>query len=144
MTEAFIPLEDSEGFPFFEKMVSQGEYKDRVDLREVPLETCIEFHGRHPDSYYFMQVIGPESARQVKVWFKGRAPAAVAPIECIVAVDYSKVDWKQEKEGAGWEKGVMQVELIYHMPHFYYEDKKLRIDPQMRGEPYTEIRVLLP
>ena len=48
------------------------EKPERVDLREIPIGTVIEFFGEHQDSKYLMVLVQNESERQVKIWLKGR------------------------------------------------------------------------
>ena len=105
----------------------------RIDLRELPLDAVLQFRGIHPDAAYICKVVGPESSRQIKIWYKGRGGCAVTSIDTIGSWDDY---WK--KHG-----GIMEVDAQYMIPYFEYDrDRNLRLNfGEGRIESYTQILV---
>ena len=105
----------------------------RIDLRELPLDTVLQFHGIHSDATYICKVVGPESSRQIKIWYKGRDGCAVTSIDTIGSWDD---DWKKQE-------GIMKVYAQYMIPYFEYDrDRNLRLNfGEGRIESYTQILV---
>ena len=132
---------DYEDSPERIDLLEEGvETPQRLDLRTVPLDTVVIFYGLHPDSKYVAKVIGPESERRIKIWFKGNVPAAIGSIEDIFS-------WESKLEFKTRAIGVMEVGKNYYLPHFYYrlgKPNQLIIDPLPRTEPYTKIFVKKP
>ncbi|MBW2990195.1 hypothetical protein KY348_00650 [Candidatus Woesearchaeota archaeon] len=118
------------------------ETPDRVELKELPLGTVVQFYGLHPDSKYICLIAGTEEHKQIKVWLKGRGNGAVGDLEAITSVDY-----RAPREKAV-EEGVMEIRKNYFMPTFEYdENDNLTLrggGANSRFEPYTKIFVLKP
>ncbi|MBI4143440.1 hypothetical protein HY487_00995 [Candidatus Woesearchaeota archaeon] len=130
----FVPFQEF-GAPVID--TEKAEMLARVDLRELPLETVIEFHGRHPVSIYTAKLTTDEEGRRlIKIWLNRRASCAIGPIDSVISC---------EAPGIGVERGVMQVGQLYLMPTFRYLERELRLDfGDTRVEPYTKIYVQRP
>lgn len=139
MVEEYTPFEPSEGLaPEFD--VSKAEEVERVDLREVPLETLLRFHGNHTDSWYIVQVTGSEQDRKAKIWHKARANAAIAPIDSILT--YADIS---ELTAGHVERGIMEVGKNYILPNFGYDSEGVTLKTDRpRSEGYTKILVQEP
>lgn len=84
-----------------------------------------------------MVLVQNESERQVKIWLKGRGNGAIGDIGNIVSIDYD--NW------TGIEKGVLQLDRNYSLPHFSYDrNDNVTIREPMRTEPYTQIFIKRP
>ena len=86
----------------------------RLELLILRPGTIIQFHGMHPDSIYLMEIIGPEKRKRVKIWHKGKSPAAITDISNIVSMDFPKEIL---------ERGVMKVGKNYRIPTFEHDPK---------------------
>ncbi|MBI2542014.1 hypothetical protein HYV80_04860 [Candidatus Woesearchaeota archaeon] len=117
-----------------------AETPDRADLKELPLETVIQFYGYHPASRYTAKLTQDEAGRRViKIWFAHNLPCAIGPIENIRS--------SEGLTGEGLERGVMQIGKNYDLPTFAYhgkEFKELGLSLDWRCEPYTKIYVQRP
>lgn len=142
MKTNFVPCYDGEKAPTYLSTSGNDESQKRIELAKVPIGTVIEFKGQHPDSEYICKIVGSENERKIKIWFKGRNPCALAPIEDIVSFQFPISE-------TNLEKGVMEVGKSYVLPHFYYDydtpqGTKLNIDPVVRTEPYTKLFIKSP
>ena len=128
----FVPCYDGEQSPPIISNDINAEQPTRIDLKELSLGDVIEFHGIHPDSYYFCKIIEEVGEKKIKIWFKGRYPGAIAPLE-----DIGSVYWKDGKFVE--DKSAMELNRPYCIPHFYYKGDELFIDPSLRMEQFTAI-----
>ena len=133
LTKKLTPLNDSLPSPERIDEAEGIETPTRADLRELPLDTIIQFYGIHPDSVYICQLTGTDTERKIKIWFKGRANCAIGSIDTMIAM----------KGAAGFdgaERGIMEVGKNYVLPHFYYDEHRhLTLNYQVRTEVYTKI-----
>lgn len=132
----FTPIPEFERSPKRIDGVEGVETPKRVDLKELPLGTIVQFYGVHPDSKYITLLTGPETDRQVKIWLKGRGNGVVVSIDLIVS-EHLPTGVK--------ETGIMEVGKTYFLPEFYYDDRdNVTIGGMARFESYTKIFVKRP
>ena len=112
MIETII-IGDDEKSPERIDSLPDTETPTRVELSELPVETIVQFYGLHPDSKYICKIVGSETEKKIKIWFKGNNPCAIAPLERMVSID--------NKNGET-EYGVIEVDKGYILPHFYYRN----------------------
>ncbi len=137
-----------------------AETPDRIDLRDLPLDTLIEFHGVHPVSRYLvqltditrMQEIGarlqksmqlPESqsGKYIKVWWLNHTESncAVGPLDGLA--------WFEDSPE---ERYLMAIGKSYTIPYFTYREGEagsleLKLSfAEARFEAYTKIFVQRP
>ena len=121
----------------------------RVDLREIPLESVIEFWGVHTISIYLCKVTeaAPED-RKIKIWFNRLANCAVGSIDSILSIDLKK-NQPGADEATFVERAVMEVGKLYMMPTFDHPWHDGRYSTVLnhsasRGEGYTRILLQMP
>jgi hypothetical protein len=129
----FVPFPDCDT-P--EINLETAEIPDRIDLKELSLETIIRFYGLHPASRYTAKLTQDEAGRRViKIWFAHNSPCAIGPIESVRSE--KPFDWNIER-------GVMEIGSNYVLPTFVYHGKELKCSGDPRWEPYTKIYVQRP
>ena len=120
----------------------------RVNLREVPLESVIEFYGVHPASRYRCRIIGAGGEREIKIWFSHLANCAIGSIDSIISMDLKKFQPGAE-EATFMERAVMEIGKLYMMPHFEHRQQDGRHSIALnystrRGEGYSRILLQVP
>ena len=129
----FVPLQEFEKSPERIDELEGVETPNRVDLKELPLGSVIQFYGVHHDSKYITLLCGPESDRQIKIWLKGRGNGAIGSIDCLFSQDFlvrPRIS----------QLGILEVGKNYCLPHFYFDkEDNVSVAQQFRTEPYTKI-----
>ena len=134
----FAPLQEFEESPGRIDGVEGVETPSRVDLRELPLGTIIEFFGSHPDSKYITLLCGSESHRQIKIWQKGKGNGAIASIDCLFSRDFENLSLEPQL-------GFLEIGKNYFLPDFHYDqDGQVFVQQVPRTEPYTRIFIKRP
>ena len=135
MTTTFKPIVPFEIAP--DRIDQESVEKPyRINLRELPFGTIIEFFGVHLDSKYICLLAGTESDRQIKIWLKGRGNGAIGSIDNLASIDFGL---RTSREG------VLEVGKNYGLPEFYYDrDDNITISECVRTESYTAIFVKKP
>jgi len=126
------------GAPLIDR--EKAETPHRVDLRGLPLDTIVEFHGKHPVSRYIAKLTEDESGRKIKIWLNREANCAIGPIDSVVSLEIPSF---------AVQKGVMEIGKNYVMPNFNYrrEGEHLVLTLNFynaRTESYTKLFVQRP
>ena len=104
----------------------------RVDLRELPLDSLVQFYGTNPASVYIAKLCGDEEGKKIKIWWGDHiANCIMGPVDEIVSF---------EKGMINLEEGVMELGKNYFMPTFIIMDGETIIG-DAKTETYRKILV---